>query len=321
MASYRKKSKHLAIGEQAAEALVPFKDDLALIKNMMHEVNETEAATKTEVRQLKRETASSNSKGLATAESQINLDLTVSIEKLKSPLEKAEAIKKILIVNEKKLGAENKLLQQRLETPKSGIYVCQDVYRCHQAILAAFKKQKNAEKVRRQVAVDMAEPVVQQRLDEVRRMLNVDTPLSMNGEAQVTEAQLDGAHGEATPYAYADFLDELEDLWLEELATAGSHLQIEGLQELDPMQSSISQKQEQELQHEARKQEQELWVREQEFHAKEQEFQSEAKKQTFLREKRDKQLAAMQDGHIQQQEGHELHMTQQRNVAIVDNER
>ena len=86
------------------------------------------------------------------------------------------------------------------------------------------------------------------------------------------------------------------------------------------------QKQEQELQHEARKQEQELRfreqefqseakkqeqefrVREQEFHVKEQEFQFEVKKQIFLHERRDKQLAFMQDGH-------ELYMMQQRDLA------
>ena len=106
------------------------------------------------------------------------------VEKLKSQLEKAEAIKKILTVNVKKLAAENKQLQQKLETPKSGIYVRQDVYRRQQAILAAFKKQKNAERVRRQVAVDMAEPVVKQELDGIQRMLNVDTLLSMDDEAQ-----------------------------------------------------------------------------------------------------------------------------------------
>ena len=81
------------------------------------------------VRQLERETAAANSKELATAESQINLDLIVSIEKLKRQLEEAEAIKKILTVKVKKLAAENKQLQQNLETPKSGIYVRQDVYR------------------------------------------------------------------------------------------------------------------------------------------------------------------------------------------------
>ena len=79
------------------------------------------------------------------------------------------------------------------------------------------------------------------------------------------------------------------------------------------------QKQEQELQHEARKQEQELRFkeqefqyeakkREQEFYVKEQEFQFEVKKQIFLHERRDKQLAFMQDGH-------ELYMMQQRDLA------
>ena len=61
------------------------------------------------------------------------------------------------------------------------------------------------------------------------------------------------------------------------------------------------QKQEQELQHEARKQEQELRFREQEF-------QFEVKKQIFLHERRDNQLAFMQDGH-------ELYMMQQRDLA------
>jgi len=65
---------------------------------------------------------------------------------------------------------------------------------------------------------------------------------------------------------------------------------------------------EQELQSEAKKQEQELRFREQEFHAKEQEFQFEVKKQIFLHERRDKQLAFMQDGH-------ELYMMQQRDLA------
>jgi hypothetical protein len=65
--------------------------------------------------------------------------------------------------------------------------------------------------------------------------LNVDTLLSANGEAQAVEAQFDGADGEAAPSA--GFLDELEDLWLEELATAESL--IEGLQELqDAIQDS-----------------------------------------------------------------------------------
>ena len=160
----------------------------------------------------------------------------------------------------------------------------------------------------------MAEPDVKRELDGLQRMLklNVDTLLSMNGEAQAMEAQFDGADGEAA--SSADFLDELEDLSLEELATAES--QIEGLQELDfDMQRLMIQKQEQELQHEARKQEQELRfreqefqseakkqeqefrVREQEFHVKEQEFQFEVKKQIFLHERRDKQLDFMQDGH------------------------
>ena len=69
-----------------------------------------------------------------------------------------------------------------------------------------------------------------QKLDEIRRMMNVDGLLSMNGKAQAMEAQFDGADGEAAPSA--DFLDELEDLWLEELATAESQSQIEGLQGL-----------------------------------------------------------------------------------------
>ena len=68
------------------------------------------------------------------------MNLIASTEKLKSQLKKAEAIKKILIVNVKKLATENKQLQQKLETLKSGIYVRQDVYRRQQAILAAFKK-------------------------------------------------------------------------------------------------------------------------------------------------------------------------------------
>ena len=144
-------------------------------------------------------------------------------------LEEAEAIKKILTVKVKKLAAENKQLQQKLETPKSGIYVRQDVYKRQQATLAAFKKQKNAERVKRQVAVDMASPVVKQKLDEIKRMLILDGVMSTNGEGQAMEAQFDGADGEAAPSA--DFLDELEDLCLqmEELTTAES--QIEELQE------------------------------------------------------------------------------------------
>ena len=104
----------------------------------------------------------------------------------------------------------------------------QDVCRRQQAILAAFKKQKNAEKVRRQVAVDMAEPVVQQKLDEIRRMLKLDELLSMNGEAQPMEAPFDGASGEAA--SSADVLDglELEDLWLETVTEAAAET-IKGL--------------------------------------------------------------------------------------------
>jgi hypothetical protein len=92
-----------------------------------------------------------------------------------------------------------------------------------------------------------------------------------------------------------------------------------------------SQRQEQELRFEAKKQEQrkaemelqkydmelqrqkqELQdaIRDSEFQAKkrEQEFQVEVKKQIFLHERRDKQLAFMQDGH-------ELYMMQQRDLA------
>ena len=179
------------------------------------------------VRQLERETAAAKSKELATAESQINSDLIVSIGKLKSQLEKADAIKKILTLKVKKLSAENKQLQQKQE---SGIYVRQAVYKCQHAQLAAVKKQKNAERVKQKNAEDMASPKIKRELDVIQRMLklNVDTLMSMDGEAQAMEAQFDGAAGEAAPSA--DFLDELEDLSLEELATAEPL--IEGLQEL-----------------------------------------------------------------------------------------
>ena len=56
-------------------------------------------------------------------------------------------------------------------------------------MLATFKKQKNAGRVKRQVAVDMASPVVRQKLDEIQRMLNVDGIMSMDGKAQAMEAQ------------------------------------------------------------------------------------------------------------------------------------
>ena len=58
------------------------------------------------MRQLERETAAAKSKELATAESQIYSDLTVSIGKLKSQLEKADAIKKILTVKEGTVSRE-----------------------------------------------------------------------------------------------------------------------------------------------------------------------------------------------------------------------
>ena len=99
------------------------------------------------------------------------------------------------------------------------------VYNMQKAQLNQFWNQRNAEKVRRQVAVDIASPkvkqeldeiqrrmnvdVFRQKLDEIRRMMNVDGLLSMNGEAQAMKAQFDGADGEAAPSA--DFLDELED--------------------------------------------------------------------------------------------------------------
>ena len=44
LASYRKSKKRNTIKEQKVEALAPFKPDLEKIKEMMHEVNETEAA-------------------------------------------------------------------------------------------------------------------------------------------------------------------------------------------------------------------------------------------------------------------------------------
>ena len=161
------------------------------------------------VRQLERETAAAKSKELATAESQINSDLTVSIGKLKSQLEKADAIKKILTVKVKKLSAENKQLQQKQE---SGIYVRQDVYKRQQAQLAAVKRQKSAERVKQKNAEDMAKPAAKRELDGLRRQLaiHVDGLMSMDGEAQAMEAQFDGADGEAAPSA--DFLDELEGL-------------------------------------------------------------------------------------------------------------
>ena len=58
------------------------------------------------------------------------------------------------------------------------------------------------------------------------------------------------------------------------------------------------------------KQELQVAIRDSEFQAKkrEQEFQVEVKKQIFLHERRDKQLAFMQDGH-------ELYMMQQRDLA------
>ena len=202
--------------------------------------------------------------------------------------------------------------------------------------MSQFRRQKDAEKVRRQVAVDMTDTDVRQeldeiqrrmnvdvyrrKLDEIRRMMNVDRLLSMDDEAQAMEAPFDGENGEAcaTLTSSADVPDGLEDLWLAELATAES--QIEGLQELDfDMQKLIFQKQEQELrfegieakkqerelQYEAKKQEQELRFMEQEFRSKEQELQSKVQEQSFLRGRRDKQLAFMQDSH-------ELYMTQQR---------
>ena len=43
LASYRKSKKRKTIKERNAEALAPFKPDLEKIKEMMHEMNETEA--------------------------------------------------------------------------------------------------------------------------------------------------------------------------------------------------------------------------------------------------------------------------------------
>ena len=42
LASYRKKNKISTVREQNAEAMVPYRDDLEKIKEMIHEVNETE---------------------------------------------------------------------------------------------------------------------------------------------------------------------------------------------------------------------------------------------------------------------------------------
>jgi hypothetical protein len=44
LASHRKKNKISTVREQNAEAMVPYRDDLEKIKEMIHEVNETEAA-------------------------------------------------------------------------------------------------------------------------------------------------------------------------------------------------------------------------------------------------------------------------------------
>ena len=44
MASYRKKNKISTVREQNAEAMVPYRDDLEKIKEIIHEVNEAEVA-------------------------------------------------------------------------------------------------------------------------------------------------------------------------------------------------------------------------------------------------------------------------------------
>ena len=56
MASHRKSKKHNTFREQNAEALVPFRDDLEKIKEMIHdvEVNEAETVAFSEQREMRK---------------------------------------------------------------------------------------------------------------------------------------------------------------------------------------------------------------------------------------------------------------------------
>jgi hypothetical protein len=141
------------------------------------------------------------------------------------------------------LAGHNRQLQQKQETTtvhtqcdsrmtglnRNSAGVSTTLYNRQKAELSQFRKRRDAEKVKQKNTELMAEPDAKRELDGLRRELanHVDTLLSTNGEAQATEAQFDGADGEAAPSA--DY-QELEDLSLEELATAEPL--IEGLQEL-----------------------------------------------------------------------------------------
>ena len=152
-----------------------------------------------------------------------NLDLIVSIDKL-------DAAKKKLSARVQELAAHNKQLQQKPETAtvhtqcdsrmtrlnRNSAGVSTAVYNRQKAELSQFRKHRDAEKVRRQVAVDMAEPAVKRELDGIRRKLaiNMHKLIKMDGKTQALEAPFDGANGEAT--SSADVWIELEDSWLAE---------------------------------------------------------------------------------------------------------
>ena len=176
------------------------------------------------------------------------MDLIVSIEKL-------EAIKEKLTVRVQGLAAHNKQLQQKPETTtvhtqcdgritklnNNSAEVSTAVHNRQKAELSQFRKQRDAEKVKeyntkafRSAIKEMMHDTEAKASDqatsapESAATIKAATESEATTEAQAMEARFDGANGEAAPSA--DFLDELEHLWLEDLATAES--QIEGLQGL-----------------------------------------------------------------------------------------